>query len=110
MGDSLDVARRFGANLRRVRKQVDLSQEQLGFQSGLHRTEVGLLERGARVPASTRCSNSPPASAPHRVPAFRGNVLDPEWCDHRARSIHVQAFGGAARGVDRHPLPTPPGK
>ena len=50
MGDSLDVARRFGANLRRVRRQADLSQEQLGFHSGLHRTEVGLLERGARVP------------------------------------------------------------
>lgn len=50
MGDSLDVARRFGANLRRVRRQADLSQEQLGLHSGLHRTEVGLLERGARVP------------------------------------------------------------
>jgi transcriptional regulator with XRE-family HTH domain len=50
MGESLDVARRFGENLRRVRKQADLSQEQLGFHSGLHRTEVGLLERGARVP------------------------------------------------------------
>lgn len=50
MGDSLDVARRFGENLRRVRRQADISQEELGFRSGLHRTEVGLLERGARVP------------------------------------------------------------
>ncbi|MGH7489152.1 MAG: helix-turn-helix transcriptional regulator, partial [bacterium] len=50
MGESLDVARRFGENLRRVRRQADISQEELGFRSGLHRTEVGLLERGARVP------------------------------------------------------------
>jgi transcriptional regulator with XRE-family HTH domain len=50
MDDSIDVARHFGANLRRVRKQADLSQEEVGFRSSLHRTEVGLLERGARVP------------------------------------------------------------
>jgi transcriptional regulator with XRE-family HTH domain len=50
MDDSIDVARRFGTNLRRVRKQADLSQEEVGFRSSLHRTEVGLLERGARVP------------------------------------------------------------
>jgi transcriptional regulator with XRE-family HTH domain len=25
-------------------------QEELGFRSSLHRTEIGLLERGARVP------------------------------------------------------------
>jgi transcriptional regulator with XRE-family HTH domain len=50
MDDSKDVARHFGANLRRVRKEADLSQEEVGFRSSLHRTEVGLLERGARVP------------------------------------------------------------
>ncbi len=50
MDDSIEVARRFGTNLRRVRKQADLSQEEVGFRSSLHRTEVGLLERGARVP------------------------------------------------------------
>jgi transcriptional regulator with XRE-family HTH domain len=27
-----------------------LSQEQLGFEAGIHRTEVGLLERGERDP------------------------------------------------------------
>jgi len=50
MENSIEVARYFGANLRRVRKQVGLSQEEVGFRSSLHRTEVGLLERGARVP------------------------------------------------------------
>jgi transcriptional regulator with XRE-family HTH domain len=46
----LTVARRFGANLRAVRQGAGLSQEAVGFAAELHRTEVGLLERGARVP------------------------------------------------------------
>jgi transcriptional regulator with XRE-family HTH domain len=45
-----EVAAYFAANLRRVRRTTDLSQEEVGFRSSLHRTEVGLLERGARVP------------------------------------------------------------
>jgi len=47
---SNEVARRFGQNMRHVRKETGLSQEALGFEAGLHRTEIGLLERGARVP------------------------------------------------------------
>ncbi|HEU4906057.1 MAG TPA: helix-turn-helix transcriptional regulator [Solirubrobacterales bacterium] len=50
MEAGLEIAQRFGANLRRVRKQANLSQEEVGFRASLHRTEVGLLERGARVP------------------------------------------------------------
>jgi transcriptional regulator with XRE-family HTH domain len=50
MDGSAEVARRFGANLRRARKRTGLSQEEVGFRASLHRTEVGLLERGARVP------------------------------------------------------------
>jgi transcriptional regulator with XRE-family HTH domain len=46
----VDFADRFGQNLRRCRRVADLSQEQLGLLAGLHRTEIGLLERGARVP------------------------------------------------------------
>jgi transcriptional regulator with XRE-family HTH domain len=50
MGTDLEVARQFGANLRRARRRADLSQEQLGLRASLHRTEIGLLERGARMP------------------------------------------------------------
>lgn len=46
----MDFADCFGQNLRRCRRVADLSQEQLGLRAGLHRTEIGLLERGARVP------------------------------------------------------------
>jgi len=46
----MEVARRFGENLRQLRKAADISQEELGLRCSLHRTEIGLLERGARVP------------------------------------------------------------
>jgi transcriptional regulator with XRE-family HTH domain len=44
------VARRFGANLAAARERSGLSQEEVGFRAGLHRTEVSILERGARLP------------------------------------------------------------
>jgi transcriptional regulator with XRE-family HTH domain len=44
------VAERFGSNLREVRRRAGLSQEELAFRASLHRTEIGLLERGIRVP------------------------------------------------------------
>jgi len=44
------VERQFAANLRACRKRAGLSQEALGFRASLHRTEIGVLERGARVP------------------------------------------------------------
>ena len=47
---SLDLRMRFSENLRRARKRADLSQEELGFRASLHRTEVGQLERGVRIP------------------------------------------------------------
>jgi len=46
----MDVATRFGANLLRCRTRAEMSQEELAHNSSLHRTEIGLLERGARIP------------------------------------------------------------
>jgi transcriptional regulator with XRE-family HTH domain len=44
------VAERFGENLTIYRRRVGFSQEELGFRASLHRTEIGELERGVRVP------------------------------------------------------------
>ncbi len=44
------VAQRFGSNLVEAREASGLSQEDLGFDAGLHRTEVSQLERGLRLP------------------------------------------------------------
>lgn len=41
---------RFGQLIQRRRKQAGVSQEQLAELAGVHRTYVGLLERGKRVP------------------------------------------------------------
>jgi transcriptional regulator with XRE-family HTH domain len=47
--DPVEIAQRFGRNLVRCRKRADLSQEELGFRASLHRTEIGMLERGIRL-------------------------------------------------------------
>jgi transcriptional regulator with XRE-family HTH domain len=43
------VAQRFAQNMVALRKKAGLSQEELGFLASLHRTEIGMLERGARL-------------------------------------------------------------
>jgi transcriptional regulator with XRE-family HTH domain len=40
----------FGQALRRLRTALQLSQEQLGFESGFDRTYISLLERGVQSP------------------------------------------------------------
>lgn len=43
-----DVNKAFGIRVRRRREALGLSQEELAFQAGLHRTYVSLIERGLR--------------------------------------------------------------
>ncbi len=44
------VALRFGRNLAAARRRAGLSQEEAAIRASLHRTEIGLLERGERTP------------------------------------------------------------
>jgi len=46
----MDVATKFGRNLFLSRKRACFSQEELARRAGLHRTEIGLLENGRRMP------------------------------------------------------------
>jgi len=46
----LSVAEQFGANLAYCRRRVKLSQEELAVRASIHRTAVGMIERGERVP------------------------------------------------------------
>jgi len=41
----------FGLTLQDLRKARKLSQEQLGFESGYHRTYISQLERGQKSPS-----------------------------------------------------------
>ncbi len=46
----MEPRERFAVNLRQARRRQGISQEELGFRCGLHRTEISLLERGGREP------------------------------------------------------------
>ena len=43
------LARTFGATVRRLRETKGVSQEEFAYQCGLHRTYMGLIERGEHV-------------------------------------------------------------
>ena len=45
-----EIAVRFGENLLRARRLACLSQEQAAQRASLHRTAIGMLEHGERVP------------------------------------------------------------
>ena len=45
-----EAARRFGRNLLAARRRAGRSQEELAALCGLHRTSIGLVEHGRRLP------------------------------------------------------------
>lgn len=49
----MEVRKRIGANVRRLREEKGLSQEKFGFESGIDPTYVSGIERGARNPTAT---------------------------------------------------------
>lgn len=38
----------FGNQVREIRKQLGISQEELSFKANLHRTYIGMIERGEK--------------------------------------------------------------
>lgn len=83
MKPSAEIAAQFGRNLARCRKQAGLSQEELGYRAQIHRTEVSLLERGARTP---RADTIVKLAGGIQVPV--GELLDGlSWTPNRIKVI-----------------------
>jgi transcriptional regulator with XRE-family HTH domain len=45
-----EVTRQVGRRVRRRRRHLDLTQEELALRSGVHRTQFTLIENGRRMP------------------------------------------------------------
>ncbi len=46
----MDIRKQVGLNVKKFRRDRGWSQEELAFESGLHRTYISGIERGARNP------------------------------------------------------------
>ena len=46
----MDIRQRVGNNVRKFRREREVSQEKLAFDCGLHRTYISGVERGIRNP------------------------------------------------------------
>lgn len=44
----MDIQKRFGSKVRSIRNKKAISQEELAFKCGLHRTYISDIERGTR--------------------------------------------------------------
>lgn len=73
----MSVAKRFGENLRRARNAAGLSQEEAAVRASIHRTEIGLLERGERMPRIDTAIKMAGAVGIAPAELFEGIVWEP---------------------------------
>lgn len=46
--DNKEILIKFGERVRQIRKENNLSQEELSFRANLHRTYIGMIERAEK--------------------------------------------------------------
>lgn len=44
----IQILREFGLRIQQERKKLGISQEELAFRAGMHRTYIGMIERAER--------------------------------------------------------------
>jgi transcriptional regulator with XRE-family HTH domain len=99
------VAERFGRNLRRVRRREGLSQEGLAERASLHRTEIGKLEKGERVP---RIDTLVRLADSMVVPP--GELLDGIYWVPVPRAVGAFSFGSGSISPNPRPVTQEAGK
>lgn len=45
------ILKKFGESVKKRRKEINMSQEELAYKSGIHRTYMSFIERGLRNPS-----------------------------------------------------------
>ncbi len=70
----MDIRKRLGLNLKRLRAAKGWSQERFAFEANIHRTYISDLERGARNPSIVLLEK---LAVPLCVPASE-LIADPE--------------------------------
>ena len=48
METNLTLLREFGLKIQQLRKELGISQEELAYRAGFHRTYIGMIERAER--------------------------------------------------------------
>jgi transcriptional regulator with XRE-family HTH domain len=94
----MDIRKRIGAAVQRLRTEKGWSQEQLADEANLHRTYISGIERGIRNPTITVLEKVAVA-----LGAKIGSLAD-WWADHRgcadaARNAPDTDLGVGLRGV-----------
>lgn len=72
-----DIAAQLGDNLARQRKLADMSQDEVAFGAGVHRTEISQLERGLRVARADTIAKLAAALEIDPGKLFEGIVWEP---------------------------------
>lgn len=92
-----DVAERFAANLRTLRAEVGMSQEELSYRAGVHRTQVSLMESGQRLPRFETVVKLVGALGVDHAALFVGIVWEPHQYEPGGFSVETREDGyGAA--------------
>ncbi len=47
------VREQLGRRVRRRRRAIDMTQEELAHRAGIHRTQISLIEKGVRLPLTS---------------------------------------------------------
>jgi transcriptional regulator with XRE-family HTH domain len=91
-----DLAQRFAANLQELRTEAGLTQEEVAFRAGLHRTQISLMEGGERLPRFSTLVRLVGALGVDHGRLFAGIAWEPHEFTPHGYSVESREAGGDA--------------